>query len=111
MVMLLAGQMIRDLGGGRWAQVLGAVAVTTTPNAIVQGGLFRYETFDYLCWVLLAYMVVRLLKTDDARWWLRIGAAIGLGMLTNTINHRAIYVCHNLRQTWPEFWQRFQYFD
>jgi hypothetical protein len=27
-----------------------------------------------------------------------------------TINHRAIYVCHNLRQPWPEFWQHFQYF-
>jgi hypothetical protein len=27
-----------------------------------------------------------------------------------TINHRAIYVCHNLRMPWPVFWQRFQYF-
>jgi hypothetical protein len=27
-----------------------------------------------------------------------------------TINHRAIYVCHNLRMPWPDLWQRFQYF-
>ena len=27
-----------------------------------------------------------------------------------TINHRAIYVCHHLRQPWPDFWQQFQYF-
>jgi hypothetical protein len=27
-----------------------------------------------------------------------------------TINHRSIYVCHNLRLPWPEFWQHFQYF-
>jgi len=27
-----------------------------------------------------------------------------------TIDHRAIYVCHNLRMPWPDFWQRFQYF-
>lgn len=27
-----------------------------------------------------------------------------------TINDRAIYVCHNLRMPWPVFWQRFQYF-
>jgi hypothetical protein len=26
------------------------------------------------------------------------------------INHRAIYLCHNLRQPWPVFWQHFQYF-
>ena len=81
-VMLLAGLMIRDLGGGRWAQILGAVAVATTPNSIIQGGLFQYETFDYFCWVLLAFSVVRLLKTENPRWWPAIGAAIGLGMMT-----------------------------
>jgi 4-amino-4-deoxy-L-arabinose transferase-like glycosyltransferase len=81
-VMLLTGLMIRDLGGQRWAQVLGAVAVATSPLSIVQGGLFQYETLDYLCWVLLAFMVIRLLKSENPRWWLGIGAAIGLGMMT-----------------------------
>ncbi len=81
-VMLLTGLMVRDLGGRRWAQILAAVAVTTTPNAIVEGGLFQYETFDYLCWVLLAFMVIRLLTTEHPPCWLGIGAAIGLGMMT-----------------------------
>jgi len=81
-VMLLTGLMIRDLSGSRWAQILGAVAVTTSPIAIVQGGLFQYETFDYFCWVLLAFTVIRLLKSENPRWWLGIGAAIGLGMMT-----------------------------
>ncbi len=27
-----------------------------------------------------------------------------------TNNHWAINVCHNLRYSWPEFWQHFQYF-
>jgi 4-amino-4-deoxy-L-arabinose transferase-like glycosyltransferase len=80
--MLLTGLMVRELGGSRWAQVLAAVAVATTPNSLIQGGLFQYETFDYLCWVLLAFMVIRLLKSDDPRWWLGIGATIGLGMMT-----------------------------
>jgi 4-amino-4-deoxy-L-arabinose transferase-like glycosyltransferase len=30
----------------------------------------------------MAYFVVRLLKSADPRWWLGIGAAIGLGMMT-----------------------------
>jgi 4-amino-4-deoxy-L-arabinose transferase-like glycosyltransferase len=81
-VMLLAGLMIRDLGGRRWAQILGAVTVATTPLSIVQGGLFQYETLDYFCWVLLAFLVIRLLKSKNPHWWLGIGAAIGLGMLT-----------------------------
>jgi 4-amino-4-deoxy-L-arabinose transferase-like glycosyltransferase len=82
LVMLLTGLMVRDLGGGRWAQILGAVAVATTPNSVVQGGLFQYETLDYACWVLLAFLVIRLLKTDDPRWWLGIGVTIGLGLMT-----------------------------
>ena len=82
LVLLLTGLMIRDLGGSRWAQILGAVAVATTPISVVQGGLFQYETLDYMCWVLLAFTVVRLLKTENPRWWLAIGAAIGLGMMT-----------------------------
>jgi hypothetical protein len=81
-VMVLTGLMVRDLGGSRWTQILAAVAVATTPNSIIQGGLFQYETLDYFCWVLLAFMVIRLLKTEDPRWWLGIGAAIGLGMMT-----------------------------
>ena len=82
LVMLLAGLMVRDLGGRRWAQILAAVAVATSPISIVQAGLFQYETLDYFCWVLLAFMVIRLLKTEDPRWWLGIGASIGLGMMT-----------------------------
>jgi hypothetical protein len=82
LVMLLTGWMVRDLGGSRWAQILAVVAVATTPISIIQGGLFQYETLDYLCWVLLAFTVVRLLKTENPRWWLAIGAAIGLGMMT-----------------------------
>ncbi len=82
LVMLLTGLMVRDLGGKRWAQILGAVAVATTPNSIIQAGLFQYETLDYLCWVLLAFTVIRLLTSENPRWWLAIGAAIGVGMMT-----------------------------
>ncbi len=47
-----------------------------------RGMLIQYLSFDYLWWVLLSFCTVRLLRTDDPRWWLGIGTAIGLGMMT-----------------------------
>lgn len=35
-----------------------------------------------MSWVLVAYLMIRLLVTEDARWWVAIGAVIGLGMMT-----------------------------
>jgi 4-amino-4-deoxy-L-arabinose transferase-like glycosyltransferase len=40
------------------------------------------DALDDLWWVLAAYGVIRLLRTDNPRWWLMIGAALGLGMMT-----------------------------
>jgi 4-amino-4-deoxy-L-arabinose transferase-like glycosyltransferase len=80
--MLLAGLMARELGGRRWAQIIAAVAAAIAPYALLGSVLFHYSSFDYLWWVLIAYLMIRLLKSDDARWWLGIGGAIGVGMIT-----------------------------
>lgn len=80
--MVVTGLMARELGGSRWAQVVAALAVAAAPISMIQGALFQYVSFDYLWWVLAAYFLIRLLKTDDGRWWLAIGATLGLGMMT-----------------------------
>lgn len=80
--MVLAGLITRELGGTRLAQIVTALAVALAPISLIQGALFQYVSFDYLWWVSIAYFVVRLLKSEDPRWWLGIGAAIGLGMMT-----------------------------
>lgn len=79
---VVTGWMARELGGMRTAQMLAAVAMAIGPTSLIAGALFQYVTFDYLWWVLAAYFMIRLLKSEDARWWLAIGAVIGLGMQT-----------------------------
>ncbi len=81
-VVILVGLMARDLGGKRAAQFMAAIAAVISPAALTAGTLIQYMAFDYLWWVLMAFCLVRLLVTDDPRWWLGIGAAIGLGMMT-----------------------------
>jgi hypothetical protein len=80
--MILAGLMARDMGGKRHAQILTAFTVFIAPVSLMGGTLIMYFAFDYLWWVVVAFFTVRLLATDDARYWLGIGAGIGLGMMT-----------------------------
>jgi 4-amino-4-deoxy-L-arabinose transferase-like glycosyltransferase len=80
--MVVAGLMARELGGSRRAQIVAALAVAVSPISMSAGHLFQYVSFDFLWSVLLVYFVIRLLNSDDPRWWVAIGAAIGLGLMT-----------------------------
>ena len=79
---VFTGLMARELGGPRLAQVTAALAVTLSTLPLFEGTEFQYTTFDYLWWVLIAYCVIRLLKTENPHWWLAIGALMGLGFET-----------------------------
>ena len=77
-----AGLMAKELGGARLAQVTAALAVAFSPLPLFEGTEFQYTTFDFLWWVLIAYFTVRLLNSENPRWWLAIGATVGLGLQT-----------------------------
>jgi Dolichyl-phosphate-mannose-protein mannosyltransferase len=82
LAIVVTGLMAWELGGGRLAQVAAALAVATSGLPVFEATEFQYSTFDYLWWVLIAYFVIRLLKSEDPRWWMAIGTSIGIGLLT-----------------------------
>jgi hypothetical protein len=79
---VVTGLMAWELGGGRLAQGTAALAVALSPLPLFQGTEFQYSSFDYLWWVLVAYFTIRMLKSENPRWWLAIGAVLGIGLLT-----------------------------
>ncbi len=88
---VVTGLIARELEGGRLTQATAALAVTLSTLPLFEGTEFQYSTFDYLWWVLIAYFVIRLLKTEDPRWWLAIGFFMGLGFETKYT--MAFYSC------------------
>src|SRR5271167_1977242 len=77
---VLTGLMVRDMGGRRGAQFVAAVAAV--PFCLGGGYEMQYVAFDCLAWVSTAYFIVRLLVSNDPRWWVGIGVGIGFGMLS-----------------------------
>ncbi len=82
LVMLMAGLVARELGGRHLAQVVAALASAFSPFSMLQGSELQYAGIECAWWVIAAWMLLRLANGGDRRWWLGVGAAIGLGMLT-----------------------------
>ncbi len=81
-VLLLALLIVRELGGGRLAQVLTAFAIIFNPLFLRTANLFQPVVLDQLWWMLGFYALARLENTDEPKWWLLLGAAGGLGLLS-----------------------------
>jgi hypothetical protein len=79
---IVTGLIARELGGKRGAMFVTAGATAIAPISIGASALFQYVSFDYLWFVLLAYFIVRLIRSDDPRWWLAIGVVIGFAIET-----------------------------
>ena len=77
---LVAGLTAREFGGGRRAQLLAAIATATMPALLAIDHLAGPTAFDVLAWAGLAFVVARVGRTGDTRWWLLGGVVLGLGL-------------------------------
>lgn len=71
----------REMGGGRMAQILAALAAAGAPGAVVLTGFFSMNAFDLLFWALLAWIVVKVIVRDDPNLWLWFGLVAGVGLM------------------------------
>ncbi len=81
-IVVLAALIARELGGGRRAQILAAITVICSPVFMRPGNLFQPVVFDQLWWTLGLFALARLGNDDRPRWWVLLGVAGGLGLLT-----------------------------
>ena len=82
LIVLLTGLMARELGGGRLAQALAAIAVLVAPVFLGMNSILTMDSFDELWWALAAYVVLRIFKEDNPKLWLVFGVVAGLGLMT-----------------------------
>jgi hypothetical protein len=79
LVVITAG-ISRMLGAGRAGQLLAALATATCSEYL--GAMHELTTTvpDMVAWSAVLYLVVRLLASQDPRWWLAAGAVAGIGL-------------------------------
>jgi hypothetical protein len=82
LVVVLAGLMARELGGGRFAQGLAALATLVAPTFLAMGTFLSMDAFDQLFCASATYVLLLVLGRDRLRLWLLFGLVAGLGLLT-----------------------------
>ena len=82
LVVYLVSLMVRKMGGGFNALLLALTCVTLAPIYLCWESTYTYDVFDKLCWVLMLYVMVLILKTEDRKYWLYFGLVAGFGLMT-----------------------------
>ena len=79
-VSVVSAVMARRFGADRAGQVFAAFASGFTGVLLGVGHLLSTAAFDYALWTLGLCFLVLILDGADPRWWLALGATVGVGM-------------------------------
>ncbi len=77
----LSGIIAKELKGGLYAQILTAISLLVSLLFIRAFGLFQPVVFDILFWTLAIYLFIRYLNSNQPKYILLFGVAIGIGFL------------------------------
>ena len=80
LAVLVTALLAREFGGGRYGQVIAALAMAVMPMALTIGLPFSMNPIEHLLWPLAALALARLQNGADARWWLALGLLLGMAL-------------------------------
>ncbi len=80
-IVLLAGGLAGELGGGKWAQGLAALAIVAAPAYLAFDSFLSMNAFEPIFWTLCSLIALRILRGGDARLWMLFGLVAGIGLL------------------------------
>lgn len=81
-VILFGALIARKMGGGRFAQVLTAIAIMAASMYISFAGFFSYDVFDQLISAIVIYVLSKILKDEGTyKTWILLGFMAGIGIM------------------------------
>jgi 4-amino-4-deoxy-L-arabinose transferase-like glycosyltransferase len=79
-LVVISAAMSRLLGAGRSGQILASLATATCAEYLGAMHLLTTTAPDFVFWAVTLLLVLRLLISQDVRWWLAIGGCLGVAM-------------------------------
>ena len=82
-LVILTGAIVREFGGGRFAQALAALAVLLAPFNLGLGSYLSMNSIEPLLWMGCALVLIRMIRTGNVRLWVWFGVLAGIGLRTS----------------------------
>jgi len=80
----ITGLITREMGGQKFAQFL-ACACSFSLITLAMDSYYSMNSIDIVLWAAVAYLLLKIIKTERPAWWIPLGIVLGLG-LANKIN-------------------------
>ena len=77
---VLTGLIARELGGTRFAQGVAALCLLLAPGVLALDYFLSMNAFEPLFWMGCAYLVIRTIRTGNAKLWPWFGLVAGVGL-------------------------------
>jgi hypothetical protein len=89
----LTGLLAKELGGKKFAVALAAAAAAGAIGNFFLFSIYSMNFLDLLFWQACFFIIIRLIKTNDPKYWLIFGLVAGIG-LQNKIS--VLFLCFGL---------------
>jgi hypothetical protein len=77
---VITGVIARELGGKRFAQSLAALCFALAPGVLALDHFLSMNAFEPLFWMGCAFLLIRIIRTGNAKLWLWFGLLSGFGL-------------------------------
>lgn len=84
LTVFILGLFTLRLGGGKTAVIIATLSFMLSPIFLGMNTIFSMNTFDFLFWILSAYLFLRIIQTGEKKRWIILGIVIGIGLLNKT---------------------------
>ena len=81
LIVVAGAAVCAEVGGDRSAAMLTAVATATTSTVLAFGHMLTTPTVDVLVWTVSIWLLCRVIRTGDPRWFVLLGVIVGVGLL------------------------------
>lgn len=80
LTVFLTGRIVKEMGGGRFAQLFAALCVLLAPLHLALGSFYSMNSLDVLIWTMAAWILVMWINRRDPILWPWLGIVLGFGL-------------------------------